>query len=162
MGYRRILHCTDLSRDSTLGVRHAASLTTLLEAELHVIHAFSPPAWIQQVDALDTLAGGRPWHFIALHKRWRDAVNRWLASADVGTVQSHVQVGAGPAEAILEFIARCDRDESPMDLITVATHGKGAVAERFMGSTTDVLIRRAAVPVLVSPRAWLNALASEG
>jgi nucleotide-binding universal stress UspA family protein len=129
VGYRRILHCTDLSRDSTLGVRHAASLTTLLEAELHVIHAFSPPARIQLVDALDTQAGGRPWHFIALH---------------------------------LEFVARCDRDGSPMDLITVATHGKGAVAERFMGSTTDVLIRRAAVPVLVSPRAWLNALASEG
>lgn len=63
-----------------------------------------------------------------------------LSGAHVSTT---VTEGA-PGHAILETI----RTAKP-DLVAMATHGRGGLARAVMGSVTDLVLRAAAVPVLV-------------
>lgn len=58
-------------------------------------------------------------------------------------VESHVRYGH-PAEEIIEHIRHRD-----YDLIAMTTHGRSGVSRLLMGSVTESVIRRAAIPVLV-------------
>ena len=156
VGYQRILACSDLSSDSEHGLREARSLADLFDAELHVVNGYATPQWIQLVDASDMAAGGMPWHALALKRRWHAALQRWVAGVNVGTLALHVRAGADPADAVIATLRAADEEGAGFDLVTIPTHGKGAVAERFFGSTTDAVIRRSEVPVLVYPRHWLH------
>jgi nucleotide-binding universal stress UspA family protein len=49
-----------------------------------------------------------------------------------------------PAEAILG-----DAEAQQVDLIALATHGRGGVSRLFLGSVADKVVRGATVPVLV-------------
>jgi nucleotide-binding universal stress UspA family protein len=58
-------------------------------------------------------------------------------------VESHVRYGH-PAEEILEHIRHWK-----YDLIAMTTHGRSGVSRLLMGSVTESVIRKAAIPVLV-------------
>lgn len=59
-------------------------------------------------------------------------------------VHSEVVVHQQAARAILEYA-----DAHPVDLIALATHGRGALGRLLMGNTADKVMRGALVPVLL-------------
>lgn len=60
------------------------------------------------------------------------------------TVRVEVKTGVHPAEGILEFAEAGD-----VDLVAMATHGRGGVARLILGSVADKVIRGGTVPVLL-------------
>jgi len=58
-------------------------------------------------------------------------------------VQTHVVVGRGAAETILEQARGLGSD-----LIALATHGRGGIRRLLLGSVADKVVRGAAIPVL--------------
>ncbi len=159
VGYARVLACTDLSRDSAAGLRQAADLANGLGADLHVVHGFQTPGWMRLVDAVDP-DRDRPWHADALQRRWSEALKRWTDGVNVGPLTRQAVWSEDPASAVLRVLSVAGSRGADMDLITIPTHGKGAVAEFFLGSTTEAIIRSSPVPVLVFPRPWLTATGS--
>ena len=59
-------------------------------------------------------------------------------------VGTEVITGARPAEGILDYIQSGD-----VDLVAMATHGRGGVARLVLGSVADKVIRGGTVPVLL-------------
>lgn len=59
-------------------------------------------------------------------------------------VETEVHVAEHPARAIVEFA----RDHE-MDLIAIATHGRGGLSRLALGSVTDKIVRTSETPVLV-------------
>lgn len=58
----------------------------------------------------------------------------------------HHPVHSSAARAVLECA-----NETAVDLIALATHGRGALARAFMGSVADKVMRGATMPVLIVP-----------
>jgi nucleotide-binding universal stress UspA family protein len=61
-------------------------------------------------------------------------------------VRVHVAVHSSAARAVLEYA-----NETGVDLVALATHGRGAIARAFMGSVADEVMRGASMPVLIVP-----------
>lgn len=76
-------------------------------------------------------------------KAYMDRLSARLRS-DGLEVETRVSVESRPASAILSFA-----EENGIDLIAMATHGRGGVPRAVMGSVTDKIVRGAHVPVLV-------------
>jgi len=55
-----------------------------------------------------------------------------------------VRPGVHPADGILDYV-----EENPVDIIAMATHGRGGVARLVLGSVADKVIRGGNVPVLL-------------
>jgi nucleotide-binding universal stress UspA family protein len=72
-----------------------------------------------------------------------DALAARLATEGLD-VKTHVSVESRPAASIL-----CFAEDHDMDMIAMATHGRGGLTRTVMGSVTDKIVRGAHVPVLV-------------
>lgn len=59
-------------------------------------------------------------------------------------VETETLLGAHPAPGILHYA-----DEHPVDLIALATHGRGGLPRLVLGSVADKVLRGANVPILV-------------
>jgi nucleotide-binding universal stress UspA family protein len=59
-------------------------------------------------------------------------------------VSVEIVTGAHPAEGILELA-----EASEVDVVAMATHGRGGVARLVLGSVADKVIRGGTVPVLL-------------
>lgn len=74
-------------------------------------------------------------------------VRATLPPASVGAALADILLRPGePADAILHAAA-----ELSAGLIVIGTHGRGALARAFLGSTATAILRDAYVPVLVVP-----------
>lgn len=60
------------------------------------------------------------------------------------TVGVEIITGAHPAEGILDYA-----DSGDVDMVAMATHGRGGVARLILGSVADKVIRGGSVPVLL-------------
>jgi nucleotide-binding universal stress UspA family protein len=58
--------------------------------------------------------------------------------------EARTVIASHPPEGILTFAA-----EESVDLIAMATHGRGGVSRFFLGSVSDKVIRAGAIPVLL-------------
>jgi nucleotide-binding universal stress UspA family protein len=69
-------------------------------------------------------------------------------SARAQGLKAEAPVLAGPVlEMLLEAI-----EQSRVTIVVMGSHGRGVLARALMGSTTDGLLRRSPVPVVVAPR----------
>jgi nucleotide-binding universal stress UspA family protein len=138
---RTILAAVDFSDTSRTALILAARLARLCRAQLHVVHAEHP-----LLSAAALHAG------IDLARETRDELKAFVDSAPPTpdcTPQLHSETGAA-VDVVLE-LARQLR----ADLIVVGGRGMSG-AERFaFGSTTEGLLRRSEVSVLVVPTAWM-------
>jgi len=64
--------------------------------------------------------------------------------ADGFTVEVETLTGANPAEGILDFAQKAQ-----VDVVAMATHGRGGVARLVLGSVADKVIRGGNTPVLL-------------
>lgn len=136
---KNILVATDLGPSSDHVLRAAAAVAALTDAQLHVLHVyeFQSTPYGSEVPAstfherIGQIRG-------KLDEQIRRVVrgNVKLASTEVMIYTAH--------KAILERALRLDAD-----LIVIGRHRGGNVAEAFLGSTSDHVVRISTVPCLI-------------
>jgi nucleotide-binding universal stress UspA family protein len=117
----------------------ARSLARGLGARLHVCHVVEEPIALFEAggtDAVRKLLG-------QADARAREEISRALDGAGA-EARVHVFTDGRPADEIIER-AR----ELEIDLIVMASHGHTGLAGWILGSTTERVIRKTRIPVLV-------------
>jgi len=160
---KKILYATDLSESAVHAFSYAVSLANMYGAGitiLHVLAEFSGEEFITNMintdtweeiksrhysEARDQLIGKKRDH-VALKEVLEAFSEEALADAQGQTfVTDEVLIKHGtPAEVIVETA-----QELNGDLIVMGTHGHGAIADVFVGSTAKWVVRHSAIPVLV-------------
>ncbi len=136
----RILAAVDFSDTSRTALTMAARLARQCQAELHVIHAVDP-----------LLAAGARSTGVDLVRESREELGTFVGgafpAADWAPLH-HTAEGHG-ADVICHVAAR-----ERIDLIVLGAHGMSGLARLAFGSTTEAVLRRAPVSVLVVPESW--------
>ena len=137
----RILVPVDFSPHSDLAFRYAMALASRLEASVELLHVVEDPiatgAWNSEIPIpyLPEIQDN-------LIEAGRRRLERYRACADGPRMTTTVRVGL-PSDAILEH-----GRVHGVDLIVMGTHGRSSLAQVFMGSVAERVVRHAACPVL--------------
>jgi nucleotide-binding universal stress UspA family protein len=138
---RAILAATDLSEPSLVALRFAARLARHCDAALHVVHAEHP-----------LLAAAAERSGIHLVDETREELQRAMATVPpVADCAPSLHVVAGTAGEVIGTVAAAEH----ADLIVVGSHGMSGTEKLVFGSTTEGLLRRSEVSVLVVPPGWV-------
>lgn len=139
---RTVLVATELGESGEEVVRTAGAVAAAAGAELHVLHALEfdlqPYAGMQPVSA--TGFEGR----IREAERALEAQVRRAVPEGVPVAGHKVAIDT-PARMVLDYA-----DGIGADLVVVGPHRARAVADAFLGSTADRIVRSARVPCLVA------------
>jgi universal stress protein A len=141
-GIKKILVPTDFSEASTESLRYACTLADALHASLHIIHVNQNPY----------LPGGfldfyvpPPDYLLEIERATSRNLEALLTAeekAKYGAVL--VRRTGGAAYEILNYL----REQGDIDLVVMATHGRGGAARLMMGSVADRVVHAAPCPVL--------------
>jgi nucleotide-binding universal stress UspA family protein len=154
---RRILYATDLSPNSAYAFRYATNSAIKHDATIIILHVFesmSPAIRTQMGFYLDDqqrkkILDDRVSYTIdRIKKRLSTFSEKELKDyPKAGDRIESIQVCEGfPADAILE-----KANELECDAIVMGTHGKGIIANTFLGSVTKRVLRRTRKPVYIIP-----------
>ena len=141
-GIKKILVPTDFSDASKESLRYACTLAGALHASLHIIHVNHNP-----------YVSGGLFEFYSLPPDFFQEMERATARdlEALLTAEEKTQYGAvlvrrtgAAAHEILDYL----REQGDIDLVVMATHGRGAAARLMMGSVADKIVRAAPCPVL--------------
>ncbi|MDJ0813388.1 MAG: universal stress protein [Woeseiaceae bacterium] len=140
----KLLVAIDFSDPTDLILRVARRLAASLDASVWIVHAAEPEPDFVGYDAGPEVVRGQ------VAKELRDEHRRLQKYADRlredGVDTKAILVQGPTVEALLEMAEKQDSD-----LIVVGSHGRGMVAEMFMGSVSQGLIRDGRYPVTVVP-----------
>ena len=139
---KNIVVPVDFSDASKQALRYACELADTFEASLHVLHAVENP---YQAGGYTEFYALPQEYFDQVEKEARKQLETLLTKEELtryGAVLVH-RTGA-PAQEILDYV----RAQGHIDLIVMATHGRGGVARLMMGSVADKVVRAAPCPVL--------------
>lgn len=132
--YKHILVPLDGSTFAEAALPLAVALTQKTNAELHLISVVEPiPAFAYA-----------EWEPAALDwsSKYLQSVAERVTDGAGGKVTTSVESGR-VVETLLEHSAAFN-----VDLVVMATHGRGALSRAWLGSVADALMRRAEIPVL--------------
>ena len=143
MTITNILVPTDFSEGSQEALRYAYDLAAALGATLHVVHVlenpFAPGAFMEMYTPPS------PEYFVDMERQAESKLRGLLTPEEQQRVTVVLTTRLGvPASEILDRL----KEEPKIDLLVMATHGRGGVARFVMGSVTDRIIRSATCPVL--------------
>lgn len=143
MTIKNILVPTDFSAGSQEAVRYAYDLAAALGATLHVMHVlenpFAPGAFMEMYTPPS------PEYFLDMERQAEAKLKAALSPEQQARVKAVLTTRLGvPATEILDRL----KTEPTIDLLVMATHGRGGVARFVMGSVTDKIIRSAPCPVV--------------
>jgi nucleotide-binding universal stress UspA family protein len=148
--YRRILVPLDGSGFGESALPLALSLAERVEGELHLVSVVrsAPPVVLSETEVGMEAEAGRVKGWFQEERAWfREylaKIKSRLRKAGLA-VPVHTRILAGnPVEALDDRIR-----QTGMDLVVMATHGRGALERFWLGSVADGLIRRAPCPVLL-------------
>lgn len=152
---KKILYCTRIGPNSAYIYRHAMALAEKFDATitvLHVMETLTP----EQEALIDGYIGPASIHDVVEHEE-QDAVVRikkHLSSfcSRLGEANSCsyridrviVAESNAPAEEIVKQSAA-----TGADIIVIGAHAQSSILDALMGSTTEKVIRKSIVPVLV-------------
>ncbi len=143
MPFRNILVPTDFSAASQEAVRYAYDLAVRLGATLHIVHVlenpFAPGAFMEMYTPPPAE------YFTDLERQAEEKLRACLTEAE--REACHVVLTTRLGVPSSEILDRLD-DDPKIDLVVMATHGRGGVARLVMGSVADKIIRAAPCPVL--------------
>jgi nucleotide-binding universal stress UspA family protein len=138
---QRILWATDLSPVSEGSWRYALTLADVFAAEVVLLHVV-PPSELPWQDEQPVPTPGS-WLEQHVAPFDRELGQRQQVAEELGlSARRKILVGV-PAEAI---VAEAQAEEA--DLIVVGTHGRTGLPHVLLGSVAEVVIRKAACPVL--------------
>jgi len=126
---------------SRAAAKYAIALASRFKAGLVLLHVIEPVApWIDEVP-LET----REMRTTARAKSVEE-LNTLANLADASNVRAQVVVQNGFVDTIIEAAVRAHS----VDLVVMGTHGRRQLGRFFLGSTTERLLRKLPVPVLVT------------
>lgn len=146
---KKILCPVDFSKCSQRSVDYATEMAKVLNAELHLVHAYSDP--------LDSIPFGRantsgaaaadPELISKAQQARTSEAQRLQALCEEHGVTTAVSEIAGEARVVI-----CDAaKQTESDLIIMGTHGRTGAARALIGSVAERVVRTAPCPVLVVP-----------
>lgn len=140
---RNILVPTDFSEGSRAALDCARELASALGASLHVMHVVESPFALGTY--MEIYAPPPADYFTAMEESSRRQLEALLTEEEKVKFRAVLTTVIGlPAQ---EILARLDA-EPAIDLVVMATHGRGGVARFMMGSVADHVVRAARCPVL--------------
>ncbi|PLY01078.1 MAG: universal stress protein [Desulfuromonas sp.] len=154
---KSILLATDLSDNASEAFKHAVVLSRSDQAKIHILHVIPEVeasirtyvAAVMGEGNLDKIESSHEEsardHF---HKVLDDFTRQELSDhpEDLARI-GEIEIAHGrPAMKILEAANRLG-----VDLIVMASHGKGAIEQTFLGSVTEKVLRSSKRPVYVIP-----------
>ena len=132
---------TDGSASAERGVRYAAGLASQLGARVLLVHA---------VGLLERLPGHEAEPASAVRTEIERLLHdEWCAPLVAAGIDHVCLLEAGPPVLAVPRVA----EREGVDLIVVASHGRGNAAALPLGSTSHALVQVSTVPVLVVPAA---------
>jgi nucleotide-binding universal stress UspA family protein len=156
--FKKILYCTDLSKNASFAFKYAVYLAKSTGADIHVLHVIEKLSDDAHF-ALQTYVLNDKSRDDFLHHRIQHARERlderqeyfWNVLApdekkfrskivSVDIVENH------PAENILN-----KSRELQCDLIVMGAHEKGRIMHTFLGSVAKSVLRHSKIPTLVVP-----------
>lgn len=143
---KKILVPTDLSEHATQAFMHAAAVAQWSGAELivvHVVEKFMDHSLLYS----DVWPFQKPvnQYYHELEDRTARRLDKKLRKLIGESLPLRVIVTTGSPSP--EIVATAEREE--VDIIVIATHGRGGLAQALLGSTTERVLRKANCPVLV-------------
>jgi nucleotide-binding universal stress UspA family protein len=141
---KRILWPTDFSPLSLQGARYARGFRDHFGSELHVVHVIAPPLTPDLAVALPTevpVTYSEPELVEACRARLAELIADQFGGT--GGVVTDVFFGH-PWSAICKYA-----EQSEIELIVVATHGRTGLRHVLIGSTAERIVQHAPCPVLV-------------
>ncbi len=155
--FKRILVALDGSSRAEKSLELATQIAKATGATLILLQAVEPPVPFSSPylphamqDTQAALEEGRK-----ASVKYLDEVKDGLERQGID-VETETLLGVRPAPAILRYA-----EEHAVDLIAVATHGRGGLPRLVLGSVADKVLRAATVPVLVVRPATLKNFAKE-
>ncbi|HEY5759677.1 MAG TPA: universal stress protein [Steroidobacter sp.] len=126
-------------------LEQAVMLARQLEGELHVLHAYIPPAFVVPVPAVEDFRMLESSHQLVIaqsHARLRSL--KALASG-YGVPDGHVHVTIGPVCDVLSSLVR----ELKASILVMGAVSRSALRADVIGSTAEALLEKIACDVLV-------------
>lgn len=138
-----ILVPTDFSPASTRALRYACKLADATGASIHLMHVMENP---YLPNAFQGHFAPLPGEFLEeLDQRARIELESQLSAEERTKYGAEFVLRMGtPAHEILEYL----KGQEAIDLVVMATAGRGSVARLMMGSVADKIVRAAPCPVL--------------
>ena len=139
---KKIVVPTDFSDASREALRYACGLAEDLKASVVVVHAIENP---YLPGGYMELYAPPPDFYEQVERQSREDLEALLTLEERARYRvALVQRTGAAAHEILAFL----REQGDVDLVVMATHGRGGVARLMMGSVTDKVLRAAPCPVL--------------
>jgi len=140
---KNILCPSDFSEHSQAALPYAIDLARRYDAELHFLHVAddSYQYWVAGGESASPILIPEDELLETSQKQMDDFVAKHLSGVDVPLVTKLVT-----GRPFVEII-RYAREES-IDMIVIATHGRGAIASMLLGGVTEKVVRKASCPVL--------------
>jgi nucleotide-binding universal stress UspA family protein len=141
-GFTKILVPTDFSSASAAALKYACALADAVDASLCILHTVENTYPVGAYSEYYT----PPQEFIdRLDSKARTELDAVLTDADKERYRATLVLRHGAAaQEIIQYL----QDHPDMDLVVMATHGRGGVARLMMGSVADKVVRTARCPVL--------------
>ena len=136
---RRVLAAVDFSEPSRVAAAMAVRLARQCGAELHVVHAEDP-----------LLCAAARTQNVDLMTEAREELAAFTATLVPHGLAVHQHVVGGRSANVICDIAL--RDQA--DVIVIGLHGMSGVERMVFGSTTEAVLRRSRIPVLLVPHTW--------
>lgn len=144
MKYRRILVPTDFSNGSAHALRYACRFALCTGSELVLLHVMDLPLYFYRTleTQLDSNEELKRHAMEQARAKIQASMARIPEAADLST---SIRVRTGnPAR---EIIAEVEQEKN-IDLIVIATHGRGGIARTLLGSVAEKVIRRSPCAVI--------------
>ena len=141
--FKRILFPTDFSDLAMVALEHARGLTNAFNAQLYCLHVVDEAYQYWSSMGPESVPVGPPPEELLESSRTRMARFREEHLADLTPEPITSTVLGRPFAEIIGY-AR----EHELDLIVMGTHGRGAIAQMLLGSTTEKVVRKAPCAVL--------------
>ena len=143
ISFANILYPTDFSKLALAALAHARDITETFGAQLHCIHVVDEAYQYWSAMGPESIPVGPPPEDML--ELARNRMEKFCAEHLTGLGREPItHVGMGRPFAEIIGYARANA----VDLIVMATHGRGAIAHMLLGSTTEKVVRKAQCAVL--------------
>ncbi len=153
---QKILYATDLSTNSALAFRHAVDCAEKHDAEIFVLHVLeripSADDWLLKDSPLGTdLKKVYDAEKADAAEKIRNAINEFCRRElkDKPAILQRVTIQVVEGNPAAEILAKAD--ELDPEMLVMGTHGKGFLAQAFLGSVAKKVLDRVKIPVVIVP-----------
>jgi nucleotide-binding universal stress UspA family protein len=140
---KNILVPTDFTSAARRALRYAGDLADAFGASLQLIHVIETPLF--SAGYMDLYAPPPPEYLASLEQQSQRQLEGLLTADEKATYRAVFVTKLGvPAHEILDYV----KAHTEIDLVVMATEGRGGMARLVLGSVADKVLRAAPCPVV--------------